>query len=87
MTIRNLYPAFSQYTYLLADYIGQLVRRLLAEVKSEGSNEPVHRCSEIRTTAFILIKLIELLGKNRNVERASMYRYLASLTCIDTTFD
>ena len=76
VTIRNKYPAFSQDTYIfLAAYIGQLVRRLLAEVKSEGSHEPVHRCSGIRSTAFILTKLIELLGKNRNDERASMYRY------------
>ena len=75
LTIRNYYPAFSQETYLLANYIGQLVRRLLAEVKSEGSNEPVHRCSGIRTTAFNIIKLVEVLGKNRNDERVSMCRY------------
>ena len=44
--------------------------------KSEGSNESVHRCSRIRMTAFILIKSIELLCKNSNDERTSMYRYI-----------
>ena len=80
-------PYISQDTYLLADYIGQLVGRLLAEVKNEGSNEPVYRCSRIRTTAFIPIKSIEFLGKNSIDERASMYRCSASFTSTDTNFD
>ena len=32
--------------------------------------------SRIRMAAFILIKSIELLGKNSNDERTSMYRYI-----------
>ena len=75
----NLYPAFSQGTYLLTDYKGQLVRRLLAEAKREGSTEPVHRCCRKRT--FILIKLIELLGTNSNDERTSDNRYAPGI-CI-----
>ena len=63
--------------YLSSSRLYRTARQMPASIaKSEGSNESVHRCSRIRMTSFILIKLMELPGKNSNDERTSMYRYI-----------
>ena len=73
--------------HLSSSRLYRTARQMPASIaKSEGSYEPVHRCSRIRMTAFILIKSIELLGKTAMMKECRYINISASLTCIDINF-